>query len=69
MTLTNFFQTKGPIHQVYHLAKQVLIIDTSPTCVKRLADEIIDLNKLNCRVITEAKIRQHEPSGTSIVGY
>lgn len=46
MTLTNFFPTRKPIHQVYQLAKQVLIVDTSPTCVKRIADEIIELNHL-----------------------
>jgi CheY-like chemotaxis protein len=48
MALNSFIGSKTNLgmQQVYQLAKQVLVVDSSPLSLKLVADEIIDLNHI-----------------------
>ncbi|GEM_PF-2171484 len=48
MILKSFIsnQSKADLHQVYQLAKQVLVVDTSPLSIKLIADGVKQLNHI-----------------------
>lgn len=66
MSTSNFslVHSKTKIEPIYQLAKQVLVIDSSPLSIKQIADEIIDLNHIYLgsvsRIEELEKVMEHQ---------